>query len=244
MHWQIIDRVAAGTFGTVYKVLHKETGDIAAMKLIHPSLNQEQERRRMKRGYIEASKISHPNCVKMIEWIKRDEEFGFIMEFVEGNHISILKGAPLSQIIQVLIQVCNGLDALHSRNVVHRDLKPSNILLTADQKVKITDFDLIKMKEGTMSLTATGTFMGTVKYSSPEQCSDASRIDLRSDLYSLGVIFYELVTKQLPFDGENFMAVALAHLRSPLISPKQLLPDLPDSASLIIQKLLEKNPKN
>ncbi len=93
MNWQIIDRIAAGTFGTVYKVQHKKTGDIAALKLIHPSLKQEHERRRMKRGYIEASKVSHSNCVKMIEWIETGEE---------GNHISILKDSSLSQIIQVL----------------------------------------------------------------------------------------------------------------------------------------------
>lgn len=241
MNWKIEQKLASGTFGTIYKVTHSRTGEVAALKLIHDSLLN--ERRRIKRGFIAASKVKHPNCVKMIQWIEQ-EKLGFVMEFVAGRPISVLKNAPLVKIIQAMIQVCNGLDALHSHQIVHRDLKPGNILITPKNIIKITDFDLIKLDTDATNLTMPETFMGTVKYASPEQCSDASRIDSRSDLYSLGVIFYELITGQLPFDGNHFTEIALAHLRSPVVSPQKIVPDLPDAIEGIIRKLLSKNPQN
>ncbi|MCC7431237.1 sigma 54-interacting transcriptional regulator [bacterium] len=241
MDFEFLGKISSGTFGTVHKVQEKVNHKIMALKLIHPHFQQ--EKTRIQRGFISASKVSHVNCVRMFEWIENEKEFGFLMEFIDGKPISVLKNSPLLKILQVLIQVCNGLDALHKHKLVHRDLKPQNILINEDEKVKITDFDLIKLDDAS-TLTTTGAFIGTVKYSSPEQCKDATKIDSRSDLYSLGVIFYELLTGNVPFNGTNFAEIGLAHLRSPLVSPKQFVPDLPETIEKIIKKLLEKNPKN
>lgn len=242
MEWEKIQEIASGTFGTVYKVMNSNTGKLAALKIIHTNFRNEKDKKRIKRGFESASKVNHANCVRMLEWIENEAEVGFLMEFVETQSNASLQIASLQEKITKIIQICNGLEALHSQGITHRDLKPENILLTAEGKVKITDFDLLKLDDAS-ALTMTGAFIGTAKYASPEQCKDASRIDFRSDLYSLGVIFYELVTGRIPFNGKNFMEIALGHIRSPLISPRQYSPELPSEIEKIILRLLEKDPE-
>lgn len=249
MDWELLEEISSGSFGTVSKVRNKKTKKIAALKIIHPNLNSEEEKRRIKINFISASKISHPNCVKMIEWVETPQSYGFAMEFVDGKPISFLKNLrnketefSLSKAIQAIIQVCNGLDELHSLNLVHRDLKPENILITSEEEVKITDFDFLKTSA--LINTPKGIFIGTIKYASPEQCVDSKKIDGRSDLYSLGVILYELITGKLPFDGKTNTEIILAHIKSPLVFPKELPSEIPNSLKNIIEKLLAKNPKD
>ncbi|KAA3604316.1 MAG: tetratricopeptide repeat protein [Calditrichaeota bacterium] len=244
MTYEIISKIASGTYGTVYKAQNSDDKKFYALKLIHEQYKNPTELKRIKRGFDSAKKVTHQNCVKMIEWYEDELQTGFVMEYVEGESISLETqvGESVQSKIAKVIQICNGLEALHSVGIIHRDLKPENILVTKEGKLKITDFDLVKLNES-QTLTASGAFIGTIKYSSPEQCKDASRIDLRSDLYSLGVIFYEMVTGELPIKGDNLPQIALGHVRAPVVSPKILNPAIPNSVDKILLKLLAKNPQ-
>ncbi|MCC7431883.1 protein kinase, partial [bacterium] len=242
MKYRILEKISSGNFGTVFKVKKNHSDNFFALKLIHENFRTPNDLKIIRNGFEAAKKISHPNCVKMVEWIENADKIGFVMEFVDGKPIQIEK-TDLNTIVTRINQICNGLEALHQNGIIHRDLKPSNILLTKDEQIKITDFDFIKFADSSL-LTQTGAFLGTVKYSTPEQCQNSSKIDYRSDLYSLGVIFYQMVTGRLPFDGNSLAEIALAHIRTPLISPNQFYPQLPEVLTKIITKLLEKNPND
>ncbi|KAA3604631.1 MAG: GAF domain-containing protein [Calditrichaeota bacterium] len=247
MPFEIISKIASGTFGTVYKVQDSTNGEFYALKLIHENYKVPKELKRIKRGFKSAQKVSSPNCVKMIEWFEEEDKIGFLMEFVEGEPIflerqNLVLPQNFADIINQIIQICNGLEALHSKGIIHRDLKPANILVTKEGKIKITDFDLVKIDDSS-TLTATGAFLGTIKYASPEQCQNSASVDHRSDLYSVGVLFYKMVTGKVPFDGDSLAEIALGHIRTPLISPQQFVHDLPKEIDSVITKLLKKNPQ-
>ncbi|KAA3597873.1 MAG: hypothetical protein DWQ06_12295 [Calditrichaeota bacterium] len=256
MPYKIIRKIASGTFGTVYKVQETTNSEFYALKLIHENYKSPKELKRIKRGFESAQIVSHPNCVKMIEWYEEKDQIGFVMEFVDSvetqnlayseknnSLVETQNLASLQNKISKIIQIANGLEALHSTGIIHRDLKPANILETKDGQIKITDFDLVKLDDSS-TLTASGAFLGTAKYSSPEQCQNSAKIDFRSDLYSLGVLFYQLVCGRVPFEGDSLAEIALGHIRTPLISPKQFVPDLPEVLNTVIAKLLKKNPKD
>ncbi|KAA3602812.1 MAG: GAF domain-containing protein [Calditrichaeota bacterium] len=248
--WKILEKIAEGTFGSLYKVENPENEDFCALKIFHSKFQNAEDRKRFFKSFQNASKITHPNCVKIIDWYEQDSQFGIVMEFVQGKPISSLKRKTddssvysIGKIVQTMVQVCNGLSALHLQKIIHRDLKPENILLDKDLNVKITDFDFLKNIDAT-NLTTQGTFIGTVKYASPEQCEINTKLDQRSDLYSLGVIFYELLTGQVPFDGNNFAEIGIAHLKKELPKPENYFPQIPKEISKIITRLLEKKPKD
>jgi predicted ATPase len=179
----------------------------------------------------------------MYEWIS-DKEVSWVMEYIDGKPISSLKftdNHSLDQILRIMIQVCNGLIALHSRNIIHRDLKPENILISSEGIVKITDFDFIKTGFSEKKL---GKFIGTPEYSSPEHFISSYEMDTRSDLYSLGVILYELLTRELPFAGKNAKEIGDSHRLKPLVLPTKINPEIPKGVEKIIIGLLEKEPKD
>jgi len=243
MDWVIETDIAAGTFGTVSQVRHRLTGEVAAFKQIHPAYQA--ERQRIKAGFITAKQVQHPHCVRMIEWVETGEMFGFVMELIQGKPISerFPAGFPsdISAVIPLLIQLCQGLDALHSCQIVHRDLKPANILVTEEDCLKITDFDLIRW-QGSMPEVSPGTFLGTVHYAAPEQCNNASQVDPRSDLYAMGVVLYELVTGRLPFHGKTWTEIAFQHLNTAVTPPIRYRPELPSIVNDLICQLLAKDP--
>ncbi|MBC8385910.1 MAG: protein kinase, partial [Candidatus Cloacimonetes bacterium] len=228
--------IGEGTFGKVFKVT-KQSGEIRALKIIKPEFHD--LRFQFRSAFETAKKIDDPNCLKMYDWIS-DEDVSWTMEYVDGKPLSFLKFTDresLDKILKVMIRVCNGLIALHSRNIIHRDLKPENILITTDGIVKITDFDFIKTG---FSEKKRGQFFGTPEYSSPEHFIASYELDTRSDLYSLGVILYELLTGKLPFEGKTAKEIGDLHRLKPLVLPIRINPEIPQSMEKIVLGLLEK----
>ncbi|HHE38104.1 MAG TPA: tetratricopeptide repeat protein [Candidatus Cloacimonetes bacterium] len=229
--------IGKGTFGEVFKVTN-QAGEIGALKVINREFHNFCFLFRS--AFETAKKIDDINCCKMYEWIS-DDEVSWVMEYIEGKAISSLKFIDiqsLDNILKIMIQVCNGLIALHSRNIIHRDLKPENILINSDGVIKITDFDFIKSG---FSEKQKGQFLGTPEYSSPEHFIASYKLDTRSDLYALGVILYELLTGILPFSGKTAKEIGDQHRLKPLILPTKINPEIPQNVENIIIGLLEKD---
>ena len=243
MSWEkIVSKklIGKGTFGKVYKVTN-EKGAIGALKIIDKQYHK--FRIQFKSAFEITRKINDINYVKALHWLS-DKDVSWVMEYVDGKPISSLKFTDrhsLDKILKYMIQVCNGLIALHSRNIIHRDLKPQNILLNSDNIVKITDFDFIKIEQ---TGTQISQFIGTPIYSSPEHFISSYELDIRSDLYSLGVILYELATGKLPFEGRDAKEIGDKHRLKPIILPTKINPEIPEGVEKIITGLLEKNPKD
>ena len=232
--------IGSGTFGNVYKI-SDQNNKLLALKVIHKEYHS--NRLLFKRAFEAARKIDNVNCLKMIEWIS-DEDVSWTMEYIEGKPLSSVKftdAASLDQILRIMIQVCSGLIALHSRNIIHRDLKPANILINKQGIVKITDFDLIKTG---FSEKQSGRFIGTPEYASPEHFIAAYELDTRSDLYSLGIILYQLLTGKLPYTGNSAKEIGDQHRLKPLVLPSKINPKIPAGVEKIILGLLEKDPSD
>lgn len=260
MNWQILEKIASGSFGTVYIAQNKiNQEELVALKIFHQKFFSLKNKIRFKKNFFSASKVNHINCLKILDWYEKENDFGFVMELValenrnggvssfkseNQNLFETSKIATIEEKILKIIQVCNGLEALHSKGIVHKNLKPENILCTFDGIIKITDFDLIGIEN--FLLTEKGnSFLRTIGYASPELCQNLSQIDNRSDLYSLGVIFYELLTGKLPFEVKGLAQEAATELSIPnLAFPENLTTEIPNEIKLFISKLLQRYPED
>ncbi|UCC45559.1 MAG: serine/threonine protein kinase, partial [Candidatus Zixiibacteriota bacterium] len=243
-HYRIISKIGAGGMGEVYLAEDTKLDREVALKFLPPHLCQDEDcRSRFKREAQAAAKLDHPNIVTIYEVSEYQGRPYFSMQLVEGQSLrELLKGKELDfdRIVQLAIQICDGLGAAHDKNIVHRDIKPSNIVIDAYGRPKILDFGLAAI-QGSEHLTKTGSTLGTVKYMSPEQVQ-GKEVDHRSDLFSFGVVLYETITGHSPFARDNDMATGQAILSfdpEPLAKYRSNLPDLLQS---ILSKLLEKDP--
>jgi len=243
MSWKQLTKkelIGKGSFGNVFKVT-TSAGETGALKVIHQEFHV--NRLQFKSAFETANKINDTNCCKMFEWVS-DKDVSWVMEYIDGKPISNLKFTDtlsLDNILKKMIQVCDGLITLHSKNIIHRDLKPENILIDLEGVVKITDFDFIKTGFSEKKL---GKFIGTPEYSSPEHFISSYELDTRSDLYSLGVILYELLTGELPFTGKTAKEIGDQHRLKPLVLPTKINPRIPEGIEKVIIGLLEKDPND
>jgi len=241
-HYRIIEKIGGGGMGEVYLALDTRLNRKVALKFLSPHLCQDEYcRKRFTREAQAAAKLNHPNIVSIYE-VGEHQRWAFIaMEHVEGQslqELSVDRDLPIEQILEFGVQMCEGLDDAHEKGVTHRDIKPSNILIDSHGRVKIVDFGLASIV-GADQLTKTGSTIGTIGYMSPEQVQ-GKEIDHRSDLFSLGVVLYELITKQNPFKRDSEAATmnsVLDHIPEPLVRYKN---DVSDELQRIIFKLLEK----
>ena len=256
--YRIISRLAEGGMGVVYKAEHTLMHKTVAIKRLHRDLMAfDQVCQRFEREAEAAAKIDHPNVCSVTD-CGRDESGAFfiVMELLEGISLQDIMdrqgGMEIRRLAKIFIQICDGLDKAHSMGVVHRDLKPENIMLIEkdgrDDFVKIMDFGIAKIitdESAVTSLTQAGMIFGTPHFLSPEQAA-GDDIDLRSDLYSLGVILFYMAAGKRPFDAETAGTLLRKHISSPPPLLTDLAPDMtfPDGLQTIISRLLQKNPEN
>ncbi len=248
--YEVREEIGRGAMGVVYRARDPIIGRDVAIKVLRvtaalPADEFEQFRHRFIREAQSAGILSHPNIVTVHDVVEESTEgFTFIaMEFVPGNNlrqaIQASGGLAVDRALEILLQVAAALDFAHSKGVVHRDIKPANILITEDHRVKITDFGIARMDAS--NLTQDGQLLGTPNYMAPEQIL-GNEVDHRADLFSLGVVLYETLTRQKPFPGENLTAVAHRVVYEPFTPLEQHLPELPKALSAILSKALEKDP--
>jgi Serine/threonine protein kinase len=245
--YQIIKSVGEGGMANVYLAYDTILDRNVAVKVLRGDLaNDEKFVRRFQREALSASSLSNPNIVEVYDVGEDEGEYYIVMEYVEGKHLKNLikrRGKlTVSEVVDIALQITNGLSVAHDSYIIHRDIKPQNILILDNGLIKITDFGIAVAINSTQ-LTQTNSVMGSVHYLPPEQASGKGAT-LQSDIYSIGILLYELLTGKLPFKGDNAVEIALKHLKEPLPSIREELPDLPQSVENIILKATAKNPKN
>jgi len=247
--YEIISELGQGAMGVVYKAMDPLIDRVVAIKTINLSLAQDEKEEYEARFYQEAKaagRLSHPNIVTIFDVGKTGEIAYIAMEFLQGRELREILNAefalPVEQVLDIVSQVATGLAYAHEFGIVHRDIKPSNIMVVRDGYVKITDFGIARMESASIH-TQTGLVLGSPKYMSPEQVMGKS-VDLRSDIFSLGVMLYEMLTGQSPFAGENVNAIMYQTLNSAPVSPSRLNAAVPDMLNFIVAKALAKNPSD
>lgn len=238
--------LGAGAMGTVYRAVHVEARQRVAIKVMAPGVGtSETAHERFKRETSILKQLKHPNIVRLLAIGRYHNAPFYAMEYVEGESLDkvLARRDRLSwdELIPLGQQLCAALQHAHDQGIVHRDLKPSNVMLLPDGTIKLTDFGIAKDLDQT-ALTATNCTVGTASYMSPEQCRGDKNIGPSSDLYSLGVMFYELVTGRKPFEAESAMELFLLHVNGKFVRPARLVPDIPVWLDNLIVQLLEKKP--
>lgn len=245
--YEIIKSIGEGGMANVYLGYDTILDRNVAIKVLRGDLaNDEKFVRRFQREALSASSLSHPNIVAMYDVGEDDGLYYIVMEYIEGKTLKQLlkkRGSlTLSEAIDIMLQLTDGMAHAHDSYIVHRDLKPQNIMIQDDGQIKITDFG-IAMALNSTQLTQTNSVMGSVHYLPPEQAAGKGTT-IKSDIYSMGIIFYELLTGQLPFKGDSAVEIALKQMKEPLPDVHKLNNDIPQSIENIILKATAKNPKN
>ncbi|MCK4574253.1 MAG: protein kinase, partial [candidate division Zixibacteria bacterium] len=244
LHYKIIEKIGTGGMGEVYLALDTKLNRKVALKFLPPHLCQNEDcRARFKREAQATAALKHPNIVTIYEVSEFQGRPFFAMEYLEGRSLdAVIKSKKLSpdQVVNLAVQLCEGLHEAHQAGVIHRDIKPSNILLDKNNRPKLLDFGLATVK-GTEKLTQTGSTLGTIGYMSPEQV-EGKPTDQRSDLFSLGVLLYELITSIAPFKRDNEATTFYAIAHEPPEPMARYKSGVPDDLQRVVSKLLEKDP--
>ncbi|MCI9422216.1 Stk1 family PASTA domain-containing Ser/Thr kinase [Lachnospiraceae bacterium WCA-9-b2] len=240
--YEVLSKVGAGGMADVYKGRDRMLNRYVAIKVLKKEYKEDENFVRKFRSEAQAAAgLIHPNIVNVYDVGEDRGLYYMVMELVEGITLKeyIEKKGRLShkEVISIAIQMCTGVGIAHASDIIHRDIKPQNIIISKDGKVKVTDFGIAK---ATTSNTVSSNAMGSVHYTSPEQARGGFS-DQRSDIYSVGITLYEMVTGQVPFDGESTVSVAIKHLQEEITPPSELVPDIPYSLERIILKCTQKN---
>ncbi len=240
--YEILEKIGAGGMSDVYKAKDQVLGRFVAVKILKPEFAEDVNF--VTKFHTEAQSaagLQHPNIVNIYDVGSEEHVHFIVMEYVEGITLKtyIEKKGQLNykEAISIAIQVARGIEAAHNNNIVHRDIKPQNIMISHEGKVKVTDFGIAR---AATSNTIHSDVMGSVHYTSPEQARNGF-VDGKSDIYSLGIVMYEMVTGRVPFDGDTTVAIAIQHLQEEMVAPSVYAPDLPISLEKIILKCTQKS---
>ena len=228
--YEIVGKIGTGGMADVYKAMDHKLNRFVAVKVLKPEFREDTTFIKKFRSEAQAAAgLTHPNIVNVFDVGDDGGVYYIVMELIEGitlkEYISKKGKLSIKEATSIAIQVSMGLEAAHSHGIVHRDVKPQNIIISTDGKVKVTDFGIARAAS---SNTISSNVMGSVHYSSPEQVRGGYS-DEKSDIYSLGITLYEMVTGRVPFDGDTTVAIAIKHLQEEMVPPSVYTPDLPYS---------------
>ncbi len=244
--YEIINRIGGGGMAIVYKAHDILLNRKVAIKVLRQQyVHDEDFIRRFRREAQSAAALSHPNVVSIYDVGQEEDVHYIVMEYIEGSNLNekIKEKAPfhVDEAIHIASQICDALDHAHHNQIIHRDIKPHNILMGKNGRVKVTDFGIARAAAGT-DITQTGSVIGSVHYFSPEHAKGTAQGE-KSDLYSLGIVMYQMLTNKLPFLGESPISVALKHLQEKVEDPRKVNPLIPQSVENIILKAMRKTPE-
>jgi serine/threonine-protein kinase len=242
--YRIQRKLGAGGMADVYLAEDQELGRRVAIKILNARHgNDDQFIERFRREAKNAAALNHPNIVSIYDRGEAEDTYYIAMEFLDGRTLKELivgrGAAPINVAIEYARQILSALRFAHRHGIVHRDIKPHNVLVDGEGRVKVTDFGIARA--GTSQMTETGSIVGTAQYLSPEQAR-GGEVDPRSDLYSLGIVLYELLTGKTPFDGETPVEIAMKHLSTAPKPPSKLRSDIPPELDMVVLRALAKNP--
>jgi len=244
--YQILEKLGGGGMSVVWKAYDHVLGRNVALKILRPEMSEDEDFvRRFRREAKSAASLSHPNIVNIYDVGEDHGLYFIVMELIEGETLrDKLKREgrlSVSRALNIAAQICEGLAHAHAHRIIHRDIKPQNILITKQEHVKVADFGIARALGG-VSTTSTNVVVGSAPYLSPEQVRSGV-VSARSDLYSLGVVIYEMLTGDVPFEGENPVAIALQHLEAKVPSAREKNPKIPRAVDALVRKAMSKKPE-
>ncbi len=244
--YKIIAKIGSGGMADVYKAIDTVLDRPVAVKVLHKYFAEDEDFvSRFRREAQAAASLNHPNIVNIYDWGSENGTYFIVMELLEGQslkkYISLKGTIPPKEAMSIAKKMLSALNFAHKHQIIHRDIKPHNIILTKEGEVKVTDFGIARA--GASTMTQTGTILGTAHYLSPEQARGQD-VGVTSDIYSAGIVLYEMVTGKIPFEGDNPVAIALKHVHEYPTPPRDINPSIPEALQTIIQKAMAKNPES
>ncbi len=245
--YTVIRKLGSGGMADVYLANDEDLERLVAIKILDKRFARDEEFiSRFQRETRAAAGLNHPNIVNIHDRGRTDSSYYIAMEYLEGESlheiISNEGGIDPTEVVSIAEQILKALQFAHERDVIHRDIKPHNMIMNDRGEVKVTDFGIARAGASSTKVTTTGSILGTANYMSPEQAA-GKEVTSSSDLYSLGIVLYEMLTGQVPFDGDNLMTVAMKHLNETPEPPGDFVPEIPDQLDVITMKALAKNPQ-
>jgi serine/threonine-protein kinase len=246
--YEVEELVGTGGMSSVFRAHDRLLDRKVALKVLHQQYSEDEEYiERFRREARAVAALSHPNIVTVIDRGEHDGRQFIVFEYIDGENLKALiqrRGpAPVVTALELAMQIARGLSFAHQQGLVHRDVKPQNILLNGDGQAKVTDFGIARSLDVQHGMTQTGTVLGTSDYIAPEQ-AQGQRVDEHTDVYSLGVVVYEMLTNEVPFPGENFVAVAMRHINEEPPSIRDKRPDVSLRLEAAVQRAMAKRPED